>query len=588
MGSAVGHSVGVAQDEIAGQAMKSIASSQMKDESHFGGQMKKTIAENLTKAVREAEIPTIRGDLDQKGGKYELSDINIRHFQVPPVDIEFELNDAMDGGLLKVDGIGMKTDPFRFMIVKNTFPKIQDEGLAVMTLSDIGLEIHVTIIEDPETLVPQVDEVDIRIHVEDFEIEATAGSHVKLYNKVFGLVRFVVRKIVVQAINLALQKKLQPAKEQINGFLAGTGITRESMIAQWADLQEQVHEAQEEAFRQIAQAEEIGHEAHEQVDHAKHAAEKKLEHDAGIVAGPADAKLHLERTAGTGAAVPAQMAYSQSVSDAFNQAASDRFSGGAGGEAGTKVQQQADKGGMESFWSARTFGRDADGNPVAGGTDTPFDASREVQKAKAGKAAKAPKGKKKAQLDPSAERRQNVVGSRSRTMDTPVEAMNAEQRSQLISATIYTNMRADTTGGFAPSASEHMLGARGPGIDRAAPVPAGEAYTGSMKQQTRISAAVKSAQEGTTAPAMPGSLIGHLASYPMRNAQTKKGKLKKKHQKMSVSNGSRTLRNQGQGLGAPPRRGGGARQQNPMLQSPLQSPLLGGGGGGGDDDLGID
>ena len=78
---------------------------------------------------------------------------------------------------------------------RNTFPKVDDAGKAVMMLEDIGLEIVLSVSEDRRTQVPQVDEVDVRLHVQDFRIEVTEGTHLKLYNKVFGLVRFVVRKV---------------------------------------------------------------------------------------------------------------------------------------------------------------------------------------------------------------------------------------------------------------------------------------------------------------------------------------------------------------------------------------------------------
>ena len=74
---------------------------------------------------------------------------------------------------------------------------MHDNGKAVMILEDIGLEIILSVREDPETQVPQIDEVDVRMHVEDFRIDAIEGTHIKLYNKVFGLVRFVVRKVRV-------------------------------------------------------------------------------------------------------------------------------------------------------------------------------------------------------------------------------------------------------------------------------------------------------------------------------------------------------------------------------------------------------
>jgi hypothetical protein len=80
---------------------------------------------------------------------------------------------------------------------RNTFPKVHDSGKAVMILEDIGLEIILSVTEDPRTQVPQIGEVDVRMHIEDFRIDAIEGAHIKLYNKVFGLVRFVVRKVSV-------------------------------------------------------------------------------------------------------------------------------------------------------------------------------------------------------------------------------------------------------------------------------------------------------------------------------------------------------------------------------------------------------
>jgi hypothetical protein len=58
VGVASGHALGMAQEEIAGQAVKQMATSKQSD-SAFVRKMKHTVAENLTKAVREAEIPPI-------------------------------------------------------------------------------------------------------------------------------------------------------------------------------------------------------------------------------------------------------------------------------------------------------------------------------------------------------------------------------------------------------------------------------------------------------------------------------------------------------------------------------------------------
>ena len=82
---------------------------------------------------------------------------------------------------------------------RKTFPKVNGNGKAVMVLEDMGLEITLSIVEDPSTQVPQVDEVDVRLHVEDFRIDVTEGAHIKLYNKMFGLVRLAVRKVRAKA-----------------------------------------------------------------------------------------------------------------------------------------------------------------------------------------------------------------------------------------------------------------------------------------------------------------------------------------------------------------------------------------------------
>lgn len=59
-----------------------------------------------------------RGDLDKSGGKYELSNINIRHFEIPPLQTEFHMDESLDSVSLTVGGIGLRTDPFNFMFQK--------------------------------------------------------------------------------------------------------------------------------------------------------------------------------------------------------------------------------------------------------------------------------------------------------------------------------------------------------------------------------------------------------------------------------------------------------------------------------------
>ena len=79
--------------------------------------------------------------------------------------------------------------------------------------------------------------------IDDFQIEATEGHHIRLYNKVFGLVRFAVRKVIVAAVNAAVYKKLRPAIEAVNLLMRGSGVTRATLVAQRAAMEAQFFEA---------------------------------------------------------------------------------------------------------------------------------------------------------------------------------------------------------------------------------------------------------------------------------------------------------------------------------------------------------
>jgi hypothetical protein len=342
-------------------------------------------------------------------------------------------------------------------------------------------------------------------------------------------------------------------------MLLGQGITKEALVAQRAELQAQIHEAQEDALRQLAEAKEL---VHEQVDVAKHEAQETLEVAADAVlseaavaaaegADRAEARL-LERA--TGARIER---YSGAATDAFHTAALESAEQHKQGVARTG-----------DFWSHEQFGRDADGNPVAG-KESSFNASREARKATAPRgdsASPAPSSqqKKSSGRDVKAARERERTAKQTAATQMPAMAMSAEQRSQLASAVIHMNMQAHTPGAAAEGAVQQQVGRVQP-------------------------------------PAAPasGGLIGYMASYPLRNAQTKKQKANKqqakRQSKMSMTSGTRTLQQKASGLhvqmsalGTPPRGTGATRQQNPMLSSPLMSMSLSPPGGDDDDDMGID
>lgn len=347
------------------------------------------------------------------------------------------------------------------------------------------------------------------------------------------------------------------------------------MLEQRDDLEAHIREAQEEALRQL---EDSQHLLHEEVDSVQQEATEALEGSAGTslaevaqaassragsttLDAQAEARL-LERALGQRAGQPGVS--STSISDVFDEAALKR----------AEHQKQDGEGGR-GFWAPQQFGRDADGNPVAG-RQTSFDASREARKAVASPAAAGLQRKSPAvSRDVKATREKARTAAQTAATRMPASAMSAEQRSQLASAVIQMNMQSQA-------------------------MPTGvESMSKNAEKVDRQQAADVRLADPAGAVAAHGGLIGYMASYPMRNAQTKRSKAHKQQAKMqrakaksSQLSGSRTLQQKGGGiqtqLGTPPSilgplRSGGTRHQNPMLSmTPLSQP------GDEDDDMGID
>jgi len=245
--------------------------------------MRSWVATNLRKVISEAEIPPVTGELDKKGGTYELSDIAVGNAEVPSPGVALELTDRT--ARLKCEGIGMSLGPFRFAFEKNTFPKVNDEGKALISLEGVGIEVALKVTE-AEGQPPQVQDLDIVVTIDDFQIEATEGHHIRLYNKVFGLVRFAVRRVVVAALNAAVNKKLRPAIEAANLLMRGSGVTRATLL-----------EARDEVLAEVAAAKGAAQEQLEETTEAVRSEAVRVHSD---MSGHVSAEARAHKAASTG------------------------------------------------------------------------------------------------------------------------------------------------------------------------------------------------------------------------------------------------------------------------------------------------
>eukprot|EP01052_Picozoa_sp_SAG31_P008274 SAG31_NODE_415_length_15951_cov_13.530848_4_plen_924_part_00 len=86
-------------------------------------QIKVMAMKYMVEAVKTADIPPIHGELDSKGGFYDLRDIGVSHFTVPEPNVEVKLHGL--SGHISASNLGLRTDDFTFSFEKRTFPKFK-------------------------------------------------------------------------------------------------------------------------------------------------------------------------------------------------------------------------------------------------------------------------------------------------------------------------------------------------------------------------------------------------------------------------------------------------------------------------------
>jgi hypothetical protein len=156
--------------------------------------LKTMLAQQLMDRVTDADIPPIVGSLDSAGGEFALKNVRIEHFETPAESIEFHLNAAGDGASLHISDLRVRTTPFSWQVDKRKFPKLKDQGMAIIDLDGLGLDVTMGI-KEGKNGAPQIHNMRVALHLNDFTITVLEGRHQILYNKVFRLVRFVVRKV---------------------------------------------------------------------------------------------------------------------------------------------------------------------------------------------------------------------------------------------------------------------------------------------------------------------------------------------------------------------------------------------------------
>lgn len=319
------------------------------------------------------------------------------------------------------------------------------------------------------------------------------------------------------------------------------------MLEQRGDLEVHVREAQEEALRQLGETRAV---VHTQTDAITHEAREALEQtaEASLVAAvqaaatggtslDADAEANLLKRV-SGGRVEKHQAYSASVTDAFHAAALEQAEQPTQDESAREECRAR----ARAFWSPQQFGRDANGNPVAG-KEAVFNASREARKAVVSSKGVDVEQRRKspaARRDVKANREKARTAAQTAALQMP--AMSSIHLSQLSTAVIHMNMQAQAAA-TVHGAAHHQA-----------------AHEQSMDEGVPSASNTK-----------PGGMIGYLASYPIRNAQTKRDKEAKRQAKVQkakskVQGQQNPMLSQ---LGATPRGSGARRQENPMLSAPL-------------------
>lgn len=156
--------------------------------------LKTMLTQQLVDRVTQADIPPITGSLDAAGGTFVLRNVRIEHFNIPAESLEFRLDATRDGATLLISDLHVRTAPFSWLVDKRKFPKLKDQGTAFINLDGLGLNVTMGI-KTGRDGTPQIHNMRVALHLNDFAITVLQGRHRTLYNKVFRLVRFVVRKV---------------------------------------------------------------------------------------------------------------------------------------------------------------------------------------------------------------------------------------------------------------------------------------------------------------------------------------------------------------------------------------------------------
>ena len=213
-------------------------------------ELKKMFSSALLDGITNAEIPVINGQLDkvtqlcfscsalqsyfsstpQKGGTYELSDIKVSKFDTAEEGMFFKINEERTGAVLEVTDVCLKTQPFSFCIDKRSFPRVHDVGKAEVELRGLEIDCAMDLHEDSKGH-PQIGNIRVQLSLDDFDIAVVEGKHQKLYTKVFKLIRFVMRKVLLQSVSFALNRKLKAIVTDVNLFIVASDFDMEMLVA---------------------------------------------------------------------------------------------------------------------------------------------------------------------------------------------------------------------------------------------------------------------------------------------------------------------------------------------------------------------
>ena len=134
--------------------------------------------------LSSVKIPTIEGEKDW--GSYKIENLKIKSYVIAPENLvlsqggEKSTKSTDREMIIKITDIAVEFGEFQFGFVKNTFPKVQEDGATATISGKFNANVQFKMKVAEGGLV--ADDVQADITIEEIPITVLAGKHRRLYN----------------------------------------------------------------------------------------------------------------------------------------------------------------------------------------------------------------------------------------------------------------------------------------------------------------------------------------------------------------------------------------------------------------------